>query len=138
VVDPSVVIAFNEIGLEISPFASLSSDDLSISQFIRQGDDGAWFLDYLRPKLLRKEDLPSSFDSRMIWRHKKAVIGLADSWKGGHEPKTDPSLNAKVSWLTKYHNSVVDHLTKSELKSMGTTCELMRIDTQCISPMWTF
>lgn len=76
-----------------------------VSELLRCGDDGVWFVDYLQAfptELDEPETLP-------LWlaNHRKTIINLVAL--ASQKPNLS-SLALKANWLTRYHNEFVQKL----------------------------
>jgi hypothetical protein len=78
--------------------------------YVRQGDDGAYFVDYLFGSLA---DSAGQLASSMLAGHRNAIRAAIDD---GIRDK-DARLRQKYMWLALYHNSTVERLSKRFFKS---------------------
>jgi hypothetical protein len=78
--------------------------------YVRQGDDGAYFVDYLFGSLA---DSAGQLASSMLAGHRDAIRAAIDD---GIRDK-DARLRQKYMWLALYHNSTVERLSKRFFKS---------------------
>lgn len=76
--------------------------------YIRRGDDGAYFLDYLHGVFLRMHIWPDADESALSFlrSHKQRL----ERFISDNVRERDPRVRQKYLWLALYHNSVVQRL----------------------------
>lgn len=73
-----------------------------VRSLLRQGEDGIWFIDYLRA-FAGELDHPDYYPEYLS-RHREAIL------RAGITEDTVSPLAVKYAWLATYHNSVVNEL----------------------------
>lgn len=105
-VSPSLLAAFSSGSVPFVHHHDLAEEASYVRSLLAQGDDGVWYIDYLRA--FRSElDEPELYPDYLS-DHRNLIIGLADALK-----KNGPELSSlalKANWLARYHNAVVGEL----------------------------
>lgn len=112
-VAPSTLAAFHKGDLPaVHPLGEEAS---YIKKLLTTGDDGVWYIDYLRAFASEVDDYPGDYVT-FLSKHKEAIEGRARSFKA-HSPLS--SLSLKINWLAGYHDAVVSELSESGLRKEG-------------------
>ncbi len=101
VIDPLVLDHFERDRLLRNHKHSLRDERGWLRTLIRQGDDGIYFIDYLKAFVEQYDD---GAELGFIDKHRELVITRAQE----HQSLTN--VSAKILWLAKYHNAVVREL----------------------------
>jgi hypothetical protein len=91
----------------------------SVCEILKKGEDQKWFIDYLRaiePEL----DDPAMYPL-LLMKHKEIVENGAEKYV------KKPSVKAKYTWLSRYHNKLVKGLKKKWLSFYGIKSGDLRI-----------
>ncbi len=116
VVSPGVVKAFESGHLPRAPHHALEWERKYIRGLLTCGDDGVWFVDYLRA--FRSEVDPEEVYVGWLQAHAKAVREMAE---GGNTSGALNSVALKANWVARYHNQVVRELDTAFLSTLGAT-----------------
>jgi hypothetical protein len=108
VIDPALISAFRTKPSLRAVHHSLAEEEKYVSRLVRKGDDGIWFVDYLRamePEL----DEPDMYPA-VLKAHRTLIIEGAQKFAGLRDVKS------KYLWLATYHNGLVSELPGKWLK----------------------
>jgi hypothetical protein len=110
VVSPNLLQAIDSDSRLRAHHHSLEEEKKFIRTLIRRGDDGIWFIDYLRAIESEMED-PAMY-MNFLQAHRDCILsGAADLIRS--DDAMDKNVNnaiIKYSWLSHYHNEVVRDL----------------------------
>ncbi len=90
-----------------------------IYPLLRLGDDGIWFIDYLRVFADELDDPSMYYDVLKI--HRDLIRS------GGHAARGVTNAGVKYSWLSRYHNSILDAGRREWFRAYGTTRKDLKI-----------
>jgi hypothetical protein len=101
--DPALLAEFRSNALLRDDQHDLEEETTYVQDLIRKGDDGVWFVDYLRA-FERELDEPSMYPNVLI-EHRNLIINGAKRFSGLS------GVMSKYLWLAVYHNTRVSELT---------------------------
>jgi hypothetical protein len=111
VVDPILLAEFHKDPLLRSAQNTPKGEEEYISRLIRRGDDGIWFVDYIRA-IEHELDEPEMYPI-FLQMHRKLII------EGGKRFTELDSPLSKYLWLAVYHNERISELTAKWYKYYG-------------------
>jgi len=94
-----------------------------------QGDDGVWFVDYLRAGENELDD-PMYYPELLI-RHKELIVSQ------GQEHNSLSNVASKYLWLAKYHNRTVSLKTADYFESHGIDIDDVKISPSEVETLTT-
>jgi hypothetical protein len=109
VIDPALLSEYRNNALVKAAHHALEVDEGYISRLIRRGDDGIWFVDYVRA-VESELDEPEMYPD-FLQMHRKLIIEGAKRFTGLSGPM------GKYLWLASYHNELVSQLNAKWLKN---------------------
>lgn len=111
VVDPILLSEFHKDPLLKSAWNAPEEEEAYISQLIRRGDDGIWFVDYIRA-IESELDEPEMYPI-FLQMHRELII------EGGKRFNGLDSRLSKYLWLAVYHNGRISELTGKWYRYFG-------------------
>ncbi len=102
VVDPALIREFKKNNLLRNENHSLKQESSYIKEMIRLGDDGLYFIDYLRSFITENPDLYLVF----LKKHREIISESIKKYKDHNE------VIKKYLWMANYHNILIDELMK--------------------------
>ena len=93
-----------------------------IAKLIKQGDEGLWFIDYIRAMEGELDD-PAMFPDYLL-KHKKIICEGAKKFQ-----KMNSTLS-KYLWMAKYHNDLISKLSDKWLSFYGMKRKTFEISSQ--------
>jgi hypothetical protein len=112
VVSPAVLRCLSDERCLVAEHQTRSEALAEVRRLLRQGDDGVWFIDYLRAA----EDESRSNEEyvHFLALHRKLIADRCDRQDEGLG-----SVSIKVNWLIVYHNTVIRGLSETALLECG-------------------
>lgn len=102
IVDPQLIKEYKSNKLLKAEHHSLEQDSEYVSDLLKQGDDGMWFIDYARA-IVSEIDEPEMYP-KFLLRHREMILSGCEKHK---------KLNAVLSkyvWLANYHNQIISEM----------------------------
>lgn len=127
VVGPEAFVALREDKRLRAHGHSLAEDIHYIRKLIHRGDDGLWFIDYLKAMHDELDD-PDLYPD-LIAQHRALIIKGANSFKPGSR------VFQKYLWLSSYLNDVVNRMGLPE-KLVITEKDIATLDPMSEKPHW--
>lgn len=133
VVSPSLLERFAKGELPFVKNHNLSEEASYIKNILKMGDDGLWFIDYLRA-FESEVDKPDKYHE-FVRDHADHIKGLAD--KVAKQKGAWTSLTAKANWLARYHNAYVIKRKDKFIKA-GVDINTLLISTSELPTLFSF
>jgi hypothetical protein len=105
VIDPTLVVEYRKNPLLKASHHDIEDDVSYVGKLVRRGDDGIWFVDYLRAFA---EELDEPETHPIFLKAHRHVI-LEGARRLAKTPLSSPI--SKYLWLASYHNGVVSELS---------------------------
>ena len=111
ILSPEVVNAVGTDLLVVNENHSADEERKYLRSQLACGDDGLWFIDYLRASKYEMDE--PNFYPKFLAHHKSLIVTEGQL----HSSLSDKS--AKYIWLANYHNKVVSELNNKSLQTRG-------------------
>jgi len=111
VVDPALLAEFRENELLKAAHHDLEDEEGYVSRLVRRGDDGIWFVDYIRA-IESELDEPEMYPI-FLQTHRQLILDGGKRFAGLNGPMS------KYLWLAAYHNDVIGELKSKWFKYYG-------------------
>ena len=103
-----------------------------LSELLRCGDDGVWYIDYLRAFPDEMDD-PDEMLVDSLLEHKKLIAKMVESSRGELT-----GVGVKANWLARYHNEYVAELDAGWLRDRDCSREELMVNVAGFSTMFVF
>ncbi len=111
IIDPRLLAEFEKNPAVRSWHNRLEHEREHCYELLRRGDDGIWFVDYLR--IAQSEADHPEFYPELLVKHKRRILFALK------QEKKISRIVQKYTWLAHYHNTVVSGLRPEVLKKNG-------------------
>lgn len=133
-ISPSLLQSFSNGRVTVASHHSLADEAQYIRKLLVQGDDGIWFIDYLRAYEAELDD--HRLNLLFLRAHCDIIINLGRKLKLAASQLS--SLALKANWLANYHNSVLDGLDPNQLGEDFLILNDLRIPQDLLPSLFTF
>ncbi|MCK5708770.1 MAG: hypothetical protein KAI43_14070 [Candidatus Aureabacteria bacterium] len=122
ILDSTIFEIYNSTPLLKAWHHNHEEDKDYLRSYIRKGDDGIWFVDYL-------SGIEKQFDCEIdyidfLQHHKKTIIDNVQ------KSKKNEKIIVKYNWLMNYHNSVVMKYDSAYYEQLGVNIEKIMINAK--------